>query len=457
MNNLTFFFRKISSFFTKGHERSQKAKKNIVASLGIRGLNILIGLYLVPLTLEYLNETKYGIWLTLSSVIGWFAFFDVGLGNGLRNKFAISLARDQHDLARTYVSTTYALIFIIMLGLFLIYNAIHPFLNWAEILNADPALEGELNQLAYVVFAFFCLRFVLKLIGNILLADQRPAANNLMNLISQFISLIIVIILTHTSEGSLLLLGVTISAAPVLVFILTSVILFKTKYKAYKPSFKSIDFKYARTLMNFGLQFFVLQMAAIILLSTDNMIITQVLGPAEVTPYSIAHKFFGMSTMVFTIVMSPFWSSFTEAYEKKEFDWIKNIISKLLKFWLLLIGPVIIMLIMADTFYEFWVGDKIIIPFSLSLAMALFGLMNSFNLIFVNFINGVSKLRLQLMTAVFSISVNIPLSILFARNFGLGSTGVIMATMVSISISIVLRVIQYRKIINGTATGIWNK
>ena len=88
---------KISSFINflgldKGHERTVKAKKNIVASFVIKGLNIAIGLILVPLTINYLNPTKYGIWITLSSVIGWFSFFDIGLGNGLRNRFAEAIA-----------------------------------------------------------------------------------------------------------------------------------------------------------------------------------------------------------------------------------------------------------------------------------------------------------------------------------------------------------------------------
>ena len=56
-----------------------------------------IGLVLVPLTINYLNPTKYGIWITLSSVIGWFSFFDIGLGNGLRNRFAEAIANNDHN------------------------------------------------------------------------------------------------------------------------------------------------------------------------------------------------------------------------------------------------------------------------------------------------------------------------------------------------------------------------
>ena len=59
---------------TKGHERSIKAKKNILFAIFIKGISIAISLVLVPLTMHYVNPTQYGIWLTLSSIIGWFGF-----------------------------------------------------------------------------------------------------------------------------------------------------------------------------------------------------------------------------------------------------------------------------------------------------------------------------------------------------------------------------------------------
>src|SRR5512137_2137737 len=96
----------IISQFRRGEERSVKAKKNILYAVVIKGISIAISLVLVPLTLHYVNPTQYGIWLTLSSIIAWFGFFDIGFGNGLRNKFAEAKAKGDHELARTYVSTT---------------------------------------------------------------------------------------------------------------------------------------------------------------------------------------------------------------------------------------------------------------------------------------------------------------------------------------------------------------
>ena len=87
-------------FFTKGNQRSLQAKKNIIGSLLIKVLSIATGLVLVPLTIHYINPSQYGVWLTLSSMIAWISFFDIGFTHGLRNKFAEARAKGDNDAVR---------------------------------------------------------------------------------------------------------------------------------------------------------------------------------------------------------------------------------------------------------------------------------------------------------------------------------------------------------------------
>ena len=44
------------------------------------------------------------------------------------------------------------------------------------------------------------------------------------------------------------------------------------------------------------------------------------------------------------VVISPFWSAITEAYSKKDFNWIKNSIKNILKIWVFTI-PVVLFFI----------------------------------------------------------------------------------------------------------------
>ena len=92
----------ITSFFTKGDIRTLRAKKNILALIVIKGINILTGFLVVPLTIHYVSASTYGIWLAISSIVIWISYFDLGLPNGFRNKFAESVAQGDYLLANTY-------------------------------------------------------------------------------------------------------------------------------------------------------------------------------------------------------------------------------------------------------------------------------------------------------------------------------------------------------------------
>jgi len=441
----------------RGHERSQNIKKNILYSLMIKGGSIIISFLLVPLTLGYLGESNYGIWLTLSSVISWFGFFDIGFGNGLRNKFAQALALGNKELARSYVSTTYFSLTLIFGFLLIVFVLASFFIDWNIVFNAPNENSRSLHTLVVYVLALFLIRFVLNLLAVIITADQRPAISNTFDPISNVISLIVIYILTLTTQGSLIYLGLAVTASPVIVLILASVIFFKRDYKDYRPSLSYVKMSQFRELTGIGFQFFIIQIAVLIIFSTDNMIITQLLGPEQVTPYNIAYKYFNSITMAFAIIMNPIWSAYTQAYAKNDISWIRNITKKLTSFWFLILATIAIMVIVSGPFYSVWVGNEVKVPFLITLFMGLFILISTWNNIYVYFINGTGKIRFQLYSSIIAAMANIPLSIYFARDLGLGAAGVIMATCVCLFPGTILAPYQYFKIINKKDNGIWGR
>src|ERR1700722_6272824 len=443
----------LKKFLNKGHARSANARKNIFASFLIKGLNIAIGLVLVPMTIHYVNPTQYGIWLTLSSIIAWLGFFDIGLGNGLRNKFAEALAKGDQSRAKVYVSTTYAILTIIISIILLLFFCLNPFLNWGKILNAPPELERELSLLAMIVFSSFALRFVLQLITTILTADQKPARASLFNLFGSVFSLIVIYILTKTTTGNLVYLGLGLAFTPVLVFCASSIWFYSGEYKKYAPSIKHIDFSLSRDLMGLGVKFFVIQIAAIVLYETANIVISQLFSPAEVTPYNIAYKYFGIVSMVFSIIMTPYWTAFTEAWHKKDLGWIKTTMKTLNRLSLLAIIALLVMLAVSSFAFRLWVGKEVIVPAGISIVMAAYFIIYVRNMTYIYFLNGIGKVKLQLYSSVAGMIINIPLAVFLGRKMGVA--GVLLSSVILNGINTIWTVIQYKKIIANTATGIW--
>nr|WP_291861658.1 MATE family efflux transporter [Marinilabilia sp.] len=426
---------------------------------GLKGLDVGISYLRFPLTLKFLGTELHGVWLTLGGIMNWFSFFNIGLGTGLRNKLAEALAENNIKLARIYVSSTYTIISIISVVMFALLMVSVFALDWPKIVAVDDSFNQMLVTTLLIVFTFFALRFILQLVGTILVADQRPALSQLLRTISSVIFFIgIWIALKYRiMYGNLVVVGVLSTGSVVVVQIIASFILFSRRYKHISPSLKYIDWHKFRSLASVGIQFFIVQISVIIMFSTDNIIISQVSGPEDVVPYNVARKYFGIVEMLFLIVLEPFWSAFTQAYTKNEVSWIKKSIRQLLLLWGFSVVGSFIMLAISGWVYDIWIGDMVAVPLRLSVLMMFFFIIKSWNNVFVYLINGVGKIRLQLYMSIVIAIINIPLSIYFARDLEMGSDGVILGTIVCLSFGAVLHPIQYKRIINKTARGIWNR
>jgi len=448
----------LKGLMNKGHDRSVKAKKNIVASIVIRGASIAVSLLLVPLTINYVNVSQYGIWLTLSSIVGWVSFFDIGFTKGLRNKFAEAKAGGQDDLAQIYVSTTYAVLVIIFGALWLVFLLCNQFLDWSGILNVAGSMRSEISTLAIIVFTYFCLQFVLKIITTIIMADQQPARASLIDVLGQLLSLLIVFILVKTTSGSLINLGLALCLAPVIVLIGANIFFFRGVYARYRPVLSKVKFPYAKGLFNLGIVFFIIQIAGIVQYQSANVIIAQNFTTADVTSYNIVYKYFGILNMAFTIFLAPFWSASTEAYFQNDIRWIKNAIKRYIHLNILLFLAGVVMLVFSNHIYDLWLGKgKVTISFALSLWGFIFFSMQMYEGKYVYFLNGISALRIQFWACVISPFLYVAAALVLIRYYHMGVDSLFIASVIANFNGIILAPIQYYMIIYKNKKGVWLK
>lgn len=437
--------------------RSKNITKHVMLSAIYKGGHIVCTFLLVPLTINFLDTENYGVWLTLSSFIAWFSFFDIGLGNGLRNKFAEAKAIKDLKASKGYVSTAYFSIGSICLVFLILSLLIGYGLDWTSIFNTSTRMKAPLQLLMPVVFSCFSLQLILKLITAIYVGDQNHSISGKINFITAALSLFIVWLLTITTKSSLLLFGTIFSALPLLILLTLNIYAFTGKYKEYAPSLSYWHKTYFKDIFGLGFNFFIIQIAVLVLFSTDNFIITQLFGPKQVVPYNIAYKYMGISNMLFVILLTPYWSSITEAYAKGELVWIRNAMKNLMKFMLGILAVIILLIICSPWAYELWLGNMVSIPIGLTLAMGLFFCINISYAPFNFFINGVGKIRLQMYTLLTAAIINIPLSIFLVETTNWGVSAVMIATCICVLPNVFIFPIQYFKLINQTATGIWDK
>lgn len=385
----------------------------------------------------------------------WINSFDIGLGNGLRNKLAIAMANNDKKLAQIYVSTTFFMLIAIMGMLMLIGSICSPFIDWYNILNTTAENVAHISEIVFVSFAIFCFNFIFKFVGNVYLALQLPAINNLMVTLGHLLSLIIIFILTKTTQGSLFWVAVVYSTSPLIVYLISYPITFYKIYPFLAPSYRLFKTQYLKDLFNIGVQFFLLQLAGLILFALSNLLISHMFGPESVTPYNIAYRYFSIILMLMNIVISPMWSATTDAYERGDIDWIKRNMKSIHKVLYIAFLSLIFMVVISKWVYLLWVGKSVHIPILLSTLMAIYVMVLIFSLSYSNFINGLGKLTLQTINTVSVAILFIPICYVLGNLYGL--YGIIIG-MIFLNLSgAVLNYIQFNKLINKKADGIWNK
>lgn len=434
--------------------RTRRVVRSILASLGNKGVAILVSLLLVPVTIGYLDTEQYGIWLTLSSITAWISYFDVGLAHGFRNRFAEALAQGDTALGRRYVSTTYVVLAMIFGVVLLLSLWVNGQVSWASLLHLqlDDAL---LRSVVMVMLSGVAVSFVLNVASVMLIADQHPATASMITTAGQVLSLLLIWVLTLTTQGDLRALSLVMSWVPVGVVLLVSCYLFARPYRLFAPSLHCVDFSLVRRILGLGGKFFVIQLSMLLIFQLANVIISRQLGASAVTEYNVAYRYYSVALMLFNIILSPLWSAYTEAYVKGDYDWMKRTLRRMERIWLLLCVGELLLLVVSPWAFRWWLGESVGVSGSVSLCMMLYLMILSGSNMYMVVINGIGKVMLQMLIYVGCACVSLPLSYTLCSYWGIPGLLVVF-TAVYLLQAIAARW-QLHRLLQGTCTGLLNR
>jgi len=437
-------------------KRSSLLQKNILASFLIKGWSAIIVLLMVPATLHCLGDYKNGIWLTISSILLWIDNMDIGLGNGLRNKIAEYLAHGEVEHTRSLISSTFAMLTCIIIPVLLILLLLIYVCDPYPIFNASPSKVAHLEQVLMVTVTLVCTSFIFKLIGNFYMGLQLPAISNLLVALGQTLALLGTYIVLWSGSHSIMHIALVNTVAPLIVYLLAFPYTFLYKYPHLCPSFRLINLQEAKTVINMGVQFFIMQISGVILFMTSNILISNFFSPEMVTPYQITYRYFSVLLVIFTVVCMPFWNATTDAYQRNDMEWIRKATKKLRLMTIGFLFCLVVMILLSDTIYAIWIDRQTVIDIKMSIVMAVYIFILIYSMRYSYFINGIGKLRLQLYFTAAAAIVFIPIAYLTTQWSHDIIWFMIVMCLVNIPGLIVNR-IQFSKLINGKAKGIWNK
>lgn len=402
-------------------------KKQLSFGLIFKILSMGLSYILIPLFLKFLGKQDYGLWMTIFSIISWIYTFDLGIGNGLRNKLSESLTKKDYINAKEYITTGYIILSIIAFFILFLGLIIMKVSNITNFLNINFYSENYIKLVFISVFSITVINFIVFLYKIFYLSIHNSFIGELSNFIFQISFLLLLYILNYFNRVNLISIAIIYPGINLMIGISATINFFK-KYPNLKPNLKFFKKEKIKEINGLGIIFFIIQISMLVILTTDNMLITKYIGANEVTTYSIVSKLFQILLILEGLISAPMWTLFIDAYVKKDKKWIKKAFINLNLLFLLLIIGVIIMIYVLPYIVKIWIGQELIYPKYLILFWGLFILNRVYGDIYMIFINATGKIKLQMYLYLLGAILNIPLTIYFIKNLNMGSSGAIIAT-----------------------------
>ena len=411
---------------------------NVVSAFVIKGLGLIINLMALPLYMRYFdNNIVLGVWFTALSVLNWILSFDIGIGNGLRNKLTVALAHKDYKEGTSLISSSFFSMGILSLVVSIICYIIFPFIDWNSFFNisTDVLTSEVLLNAIRVTFLGIIVSFFLHITGSIIYALQLASINNLKHFVTNLILVLFLFVAPSKNniEEKLLLISIVYA----LVINIPSIVLIfwvflRTEVSNCCPKISAISKRSIKDVLGLGFAFFCAQVSFMILTVTNEWFISKFFEPVYVVNYQVYYRFFSLIGSLMLLGLAPLWSAITKAYAEKRYSWI----IKLQRFLYLIAAICVVIQLSILPILQFliniWLGNRTIqVDYLVATSFLSYSIIIMWNTILSTLVSGLGKLKPQLLGYLFAVVFKIVVIIILS-NFTTHWEIVVWATVIGL-------------------------
>lgn len=414
------------------HGSSRNFRAIVTGGTGAIARIVQIGtsLITIPIVIRYLGNERFGLWMTISSILAMAGFADFGIGNGVLNTVAKAFGQNDMNGVRRAVSSGFAVLVAISIVLLSAVYATFRFVPWADVFRVTSLQARAEAGPALIVFATcFALNIPLDIVQRVQLGLQQGFRSSLWQLFGSALALVGVVggVWLHLGLPALV---AALASAPVLATALNAVHFFGFVRPDLRPCIGLATRKMIAEIARLGGLFFVLQLAVAVCFSSDNLVLTRILGPLAVTQYSVPSKLFSLAAMATSFFIAPLWPAYTEALEKRDHLWIRQTLSRSL----MVVSGLSITLsgclvAFGNSIMRISVGNGIHASPLLLAGLGIWGVLMPVSSTIAMFLNGLSVVRFQVIIALLAAPANLAISIYLTRRMGV--PGVVYGSILS--------------------------
>ncbi len=420
-----------------------------VSAVAGRGLAVVVNALLLPLALRYLGKLEFGIWITISTSVVMLSVLDLGIANTLTNFIAEAHAEEDQRKAKQYFATAFWITSGVALAVSPLCYAGWRAVDWAAVFNlADPIQIDHARSCVAIAVGFFLFALPLTLANKVLAGYQQVHLANYFAMINSVLGLgaILAAIALH---GTIVQMMASYCAAMLTGTLCLNLWIFSWQRRWLLPDPRSVNVSVVRRLFGQGILFFVIQCTGLVVFSSDNLVISHYLGPAKVTPYSFAWKLTSYATMLQAVMLPSLWPAFSEAYHKRQLDWVRVTYAAVTRKSLIAVSFLALVIALCGRpVIKLWAGADAVPEQGVLSLMAAFNIAMAATTSQAFLLNATGRLRVEAVAAVLAAVVNLACSIYLVQR--IGTEGVILSTLLSFLIFMVVpQQFEIRRVLAG--------
>ncbi len=414
-----------------------------------KGVLVLASALTIPIAIRYLGAESFGIWVTITTTLTMLLVLDLGIANSLTNFISEAYARNDDEHASRYTTTALAVMTCIAALLGVAAWVLWPYMHWNVLFHLSSAIKAEtVSRAVATAFVIFLIDLPSRLAVKVLGGYQELRTANLFAMIGGIANLATIVLLVKLRAG--LPAMVAGSAGALVGTDLLCLLWLLSVHKPWlRPRIAHLDRAAARRMMRMGTEFFILQIAGLVVFNSDNLVITHYLGPAEVARYSVAWRLAGYASVIQALLIPALWPAFSEAFERGDIEWVRQTFRRTM--WITM-GTTfcfaIVFALAGRWFIRVWATTAAVPSEELVLLMCVWVLISTSMTNIGALLASKSETRLQAWCSIGTAAVNLVLSIWLIRR--IGTTGVILGTILSYLLVLVVPMIwQTKRILRG--------
>ena len=425
-------------------ERNRRTIASVAAGLALRGSSFLVVLVSVPLTLNLLGPVRFGLWMTLASVVALLGMVDLGIGNGVLNNVAQAFGRGDTPAARRYLASGLVALTGIAAAVGAIFLLVlYPVIPWAWVYNVtgDPTASVEAGPATAVFVATFLLGLPLGAAGYVRSAYQEGFIQSAFVGLGNLLTVGLLVVAT-AARATLPVLVLAITAGPLIAAVLNLVVLLRFQRRWLAPRWSDVTVEATRSVIGVGLAFFALQAAYVVGFQSDRLVVAQIIGPEGVGDYSVVSKLFSVPAGLAVIATVPLWPAYREAIVSSDLGWVRATIKRSIIVVLATTVPLgMVLCVVGPAVVAIWTQGDLTPNYLLYPALGgftvTFAVANAFGML----LSGAQAMRFQVTTMGLMALLNITLSIILASRIGVA--GVAVGSIVAVATVLIIPDIVY--------------